>query len=108
MVESVRIPKNCPGEYRKMVESVLVPEKSQTNVSTKNGWIRANTEKLSGRLPENGKISVSTEKWWKPGKYREKVESERESKICPEEYRKMVESVWVPKNGRIQESIGKT
>ena len=99
MVESVRVPNNCPDEYRKKVESMWVP---------KNGRILANTEKLSGRLPEKGKISVSTEKWWNPGEYLEKVESKRVSKILTEEYRKMVESVSVPKNGRIQENIGKT
>ena len=90
---SGRVPKNCrisvstgilynQCEYRKLVESGRVPGK---------GRIRVSIENLSGRLPKKGRISVSTEKWWNPGEYREKVESKRVSKICPEEYRKLVE-----------------
>ena len=55
--------------------------------------IRASIEKLSGRVPKNGRLNVSTEKWSNPGKYREKEEFVRVSKNCPDEYRKMVESV---------------
>ena len=52
----MRVPKECPGEYRKMVESVRVPG---------IGRMRESTEKLSGRVrekvesllvPENGRI----------------------------------------------------
>ena len=46
--------KNCPNEYLKTLESVWVREK---------GRIRASTEKLSGRVPKNARISVSTGKW---------------------------------------------
>ena len=42
-VESVRVPKNCLGEYRKMVESVRVPG---------IGRICQSTEKLSGQVPK--------------------------------------------------------
>ena len=49
-----------------MVESGRVPGK---------GRIRATIEKLSWIVPEKGRISVSTEKWWNPDEYREKVES---------------------------------
>ena len=35
-----------------------------------------------------------------------KEESVRVSNNCPNEYRKMVQSVWVPENGRIRESTG--
>ena len=42
-------------------------------VPTKGG-IRASTEKLSGPLRKNGKISVSTGKLLNPDEYREKVE----------------------------------
>ena len=49
-----------------MIESRRVPEK---------GRIRARTEKLFGRVPKNGRISVSTGKWYNPGEYRKKVES---------------------------------
>ena len=65
------------------------------------GRIRTTYEKLSGRVSEKGRISVSTRKWENPGEYREKVESMRVSKNCPDdtgkgsnqcEYRKMVES----------------
>ena len=66
-----------------MASSGLVPEK---------GRIRA-CEKTVRRVPENGRISVNTEKWYLPSHYREKVESVRESKNCLEEYGKRVESV---------------
>ena len=59
-----------------MVESGRAPGK---------GRIRASTEKLSGRVTEEGTISVSTEKWLNPGEYREKVESVQLPKNCPEE-----------------------
>ena len=62
-VESVRILKKYPDdykkwynkcEYRKMVESGRVPRK---------GRICASIEELFGRLPEKCRICVSTEKW---------------------------------------------
>ena len=75
-------------EYRKIVESGRVPGK---------GRISACTEKLSGRVLKNGKISVrtrkwyislSTRKWYNPGEYREMVESVpmRVPKKCSDEY----------------------
>ena len=67
-----------------MVASVYVPE---------NGGIRANTEKLFGRIPKNGRISVSTEKLSNRGEYGEKVKSVRALENCPDDYLKMVESV---------------
>ena len=67
-----------------MVESERVPGKVS---------IRTSTEKLSGRVTEEGTISVSTEKWLNPGEYREKVESVPVPKNCPDEYRKRVQSV---------------
>ena len=69
MVESVRVSKSVPTstgkgsnqcEYRKMVEYV--------------------------RAPEKGRICVTSEKWWNLGEYREKLESMRVSKKCPDEY----------------------
>ena len=54
MVDSVRVSKNYPDEYRKRVELVG---------GLRNGRIRASTEKLSERVSENGRISVSTGKW---------------------------------------------
>ena len=81
-----------------MVESWRVPGK---------GRIRTSIEKLSLRVPEKGSICLSTEKWYNPGEYWENVESVRLSKNCPREYRKMVESVSVPKNGRIRTNTGK-
>ena len=71
------------------------------------GRIRASVKKFSRRVPENGRISVSTEKWYHPSHYRKKVESVRVSKKCLGEYQKMVESVGVPKNGIIRDSTGK-
>ena len=44
----------------KMVESGLVPAK---------GTICASIEKVSRRVPEKGRMSVSTEKWKNPGEY---------------------------------------
>ena len=89
----MRVSKNCPGEYckkvdlcgyRKMVESGRVPGKC---------IIHASIKKLSGRVPEKGRINVSTEKWQNPGEYREKVESAQISKNFLHEYGKRVESV---------------
>ena len=57
-----------------MVEYGRVPGKAR---------IRASIEKLYRRIPENGRICVSTEKWWNPTEYREKVESLRVLKILP-------------------------
>ena len=67
-----------------MQESGRVPGK---------GRIRASIEKLSGQLPEMGRISVTTLKEKNPGKNSEQVESVRVWKNCPDAYRKMVESV---------------
>ena len=67
-----------------MVESGRLPGK---------GRIRASTEKLSRRVSEKGRMSVSTEKWYNLGEYREKVESVPLLKNCPNEFTKRVESV---------------
>ena len=67
-----------------MVESGRVPGK---------GRIRATLEKLSRRVSEKGRMSASTEKWWNPGEYREKVESVALLKNCLDEFRKKVESL---------------
>ena len=81
-----------------MVESGRVPGK---------GRIRASTEILSGRVPDKGRISLSTQKWKNPGVYREKVETVRVPKNCPDEDLIRVESVSIPKNGRIWASTKK-
>ena len=57
------------------------------------GRIRAITEKLSERVPKNGRIRVSTGKWKDLGEYGDKVESVRVSKNCSSKYKKRVESV---------------
>ena len=62
-------------EFRKIVESGRVPGK---------GGIRASTEKLSGPVRKNGRISVSAGKLLNPGKYRQKVESVRVPKNGPD------------------------
>ena len=62
-----------------MVESLRVPGKPRIGTSI---------EKLSRRVPKKGRICVSTEIWWNPGEYWEKVESLRVSKNCPDEYSK--------------------
>ena len=71
-------------EYGKMIDSARVLGKGEIGVCIEN---------MSRRVPEKGRICVSTEKWENPGEYLEKVESVRVSKICPDEYRKRVESV---------------
>ena len=59
---------------------------------------------------------MSTEKWWNPGEYQEKVESYEYRKTVPAstgkrsnlcEYRKMVDCGRVPGKGRIRASIEK-
>ena len=55
--------------------------------------IRASIEKLLGRVPEKGPISVRIEKWKNPAEYQEKLESMRVSKNCWGEYRKRVQSL---------------
>ena len=62
------------------------------------GRIRASTEKLSARVPKNGRISVSTAKWKNRGEYWEKVEVVRVLKKQPRQ---------VPKNGRMSVNTGK-
>ena len=57
MVDSVRVPKNCPNEYRKMVESGSVPK------IIESGEYRENVESV--RVPKNC-----------PNEYRKLVESE--------------------------------
>ena len=84
-----------------MVESGLVPRKGRIRASTEKlsarvweeGTISWSTEKLSGRVSEEGTISLRTEKWYNPGDYREKVDSVRVSKNCPDECLNKVESV---------------
>ena len=71
------------------------------------GRIRASTETLSERVPKNGRIRISTGKWKDSGEYRDKVESVRVSKNCPNEYRKMVESGSIPENDGIRASTEK-
>ena len=67
-----------------MVESGRVPGKDR---------FRASTEKLSERVLDKGRMSISNKKWLNPGEYREKVESVRVPKNCPDEYGKRVQSV---------------
>ena len=62
-----------------MLQSGRVPGKDRIRPSI--------MEKLSVGVPEKGRISVSTEKWYNLGEYPEIVESERVSKNCPDEYK---------------------
>ena len=59
----------------------------------RKGRVRANSEKLFGRVLEKGRISVSTKKWYIPGEYWENVEYVRIPKNYLSEYWKRVESV---------------
>ena len=58
-----------------------------------DGRLRATIEKLSGRVSEKGRISVSTRNLENPGEHREKVESVPLLKNCTDDYQKNVESV---------------
>ena len=49
------------GEYREKVD--LCEYRKIVQASTEKGRIRASIEKLSRRVPEKGRIWVSTEKW---------------------------------------------
>ena len=60
-----------------MVESGRVPGE---------GRLRATIEKLSGRVSEKGRISVSTRNLENPGEHREKVESVPLLKNYPDEF----------------------
>ena len=55
--------------------------------------IRASTEKLSKRVSEKRRISVSIEKWKNPGEYLENIESVRVLKNCIDKYWQRVESM---------------
>ena len=89
---------------------------------TRKGIIRATNEKLServsnnyldkyrrtvGREQKNGRTCMNTRNWKNPGEYQGKVESVRVPKNFTDQYRKMVEFVSVPENGRIRASTGK-
>ena len=67
-----------------MVESERVPGK---------GRIRTSIEKLSRRVREKGRISVSTENERIRASTGKKVESVQVLKKCPDEYRKRVDLV---------------
>ena len=71
------------------------------------GRICTTIEKLSGRVSEKGTISVSTGNWQNSGEYWEKVEFVPLPRNCLDEYRKNVDLVGVPENGRIWASIRK-
>ena len=73
----------------------------------RKGRIRASTEILSRQVPEKGRMSVSTEKWYNSGNYSEKVESVRVPRNFPDEYLKRVELVSLPENGRIRATTWK-
>ena len=67
-----------------MVESGRVP---------REGRLRATIEKLSGRVSEKGRISVSTRNLENPGEHREKVESVSLLKNWTDDYQKRAELV---------------
>ena len=72
-----------------MVESGRVPKK---------GRIRATIEKHSGRVSDKSRISVSTKKMVESGRVPGKGRIRATIENCPDEFRKMVESVREPKN----------
>ena len=76
-----------------MVESGRVPGE---------GRLRATFEKLPGRVSEKDRISVSTRNLENPGEHQEKVESVPLLKNCTDEFRKRVESMRVPENGKFR------
>ena len=92
-VESVRVSKNCPEEYRKGSNLCEYQKMEESGSVPGKGRIPTSVEKLSPRVPEKGRLCVRIEKWHNPGQNRQKVESVRVSKNCPGEYRKRVDSV---------------
>ena len=97
MVESVRVPgigiirsstEKLSDELQKIVESVSDSDNSRIRANTGKRLNLFKYRKTIGRVPKNSRISVSTEKWWNPGEYREKVESGRVPKNCPTCYKK--------------------
>ena len=67
MVESVRVSKNSPGDYKKMVESMLVP---------KNNRIRATTGKRKNPCEYRKSVPTFTGKGSNQCEYRKMVESD--------------------------------
>ena len=61
-VDSVRVSKNCPSDYRKMVEQVWYRKMVESGRVPGKGRVRASIEKLSRRVQQKGRISVSTDK----------------------------------------------
>ena len=63
MVKPGRVPGK--GRIRASTEKLSgrVHKNARISVSTGKGRIRASTEKLSGRVPKNARISVTTGKW---------------------------------------------
>ena len=69
-VESVQVSKNCPNQYRKMVEPVSVPENDRIRTSTgemvesvrvpKNFSNEHRKMVESGSVPKNDRIRAST------------------------------------------------
>ena len=70
---SQRVPKNCPKEYRKIVESGSVQKIIESGRVQGKGRIRAISEKLSEPAPKNGRILASTGKRYNPYDYRKTV-----------------------------------
>ena len=62
-LESVRVSKNFPGEYRKKVEIFEYRKMASYGSVPGKGRIRASVEKAFCRVPEKGRTCVSTEKW---------------------------------------------
>ena len=62
-VDSVRVSKNFPDEYRKRLELVSTEKMVESGRVPGKGRFHASIEKLSRRVPKEGRISVSTEKW---------------------------------------------
>ena len=89
-VESVRVTKNCLGEYRKRSNLCEYRKMAYFGSVPGKGRIRASVKKLSRGVREKGRIFVSTEKG---------------SNLC--EYRKMASSGSVPGKGRIRASVEK-
>ena len=59
-VESVRLSKNSPGEYQKRVDKCEHQKMKEFGRVLGKGRIRVSIEKLSGRVREKGRFSVST------------------------------------------------
>ena len=63
-LESVRVPKNCPDQFEKMVEPMWVPKHCSIRATTGKSWNPCEYRKRSGPIRKNGWISGVGSLWY--------------------------------------------